>query len=79
MLWLAVLAIANSVISLYYYLRIVREMYITEPAVAPERIRLPVASAGVLWALLAGTIAVGVYPGPLADAVDAATNALRSF
>ena len=79
LLWLAALAIVNSVISLYYYLRIVREMYITEPAVEPERIRLPVASAGALWALLAGTIAVGVYPGPLADAVDAATNALRGF
>ncbi len=79
LLWLAALAIVNSVISLYYYLRIVREMYITEPAVAPERIRLPVVSAGALWALLAGTIAVGVYPGPLADAVDAATDVLRAF
>ena len=76
-LWLAALAITNSVISLYYYLRIVREMYITEPAVEPERIRLPALSAGALWALLAGTIAVGVYPAPLARAVDAATNALR--
>ncbi|MCH7481323.1 MAG: NADH-quinone oxidoreductase subunit N [Chloroflexi bacterium] len=78
-LWLAVLAIANSVISLYYYLRIVREMYITEPAAAPERIRLPAASAGALWALLAGTIAIGVYPGPVAAAVDAATDALGPF
>ena len=78
-LWLAVLAIANSVISLYYYLRIVREMYITEPAAAPERIRLPAASAGALWALLAGTIAIGVYPGPVAAAVDAATDALSPF
>ena len=78
-LWLAALAITNSVISLYYYLRIVREMYITEPAAEPERIRLPAASAGALWALLAGTIAVGVYPGPVADAVDAATNALQPF
>ena len=78
-LWLAVLAIANSVISLYYYLRIVREMYITEPAAAPGRIRLPAASAGALWALLAGTIAIGVYPGPVAAAVDAATDALGPF
>ena len=78
-LWLAVLAIANSVISLYYYLRVVREMYITEPDPEPERIRLSPTSAGALWALLAGTIAVGVYPGPFADAVDAATNALRAY
>ena len=78
-LWLAALAIANSVISLYYYLRVVREMYISEPDVEPERIRLSPASAGALWALLAGTIGVGVYPGPVADAVDVATNALRAY
>ena len=79
LLWLVALAIANSVISLYYYLRVVREMYITEPAAEPVRIRLPVASAGALWALFAGTIAVGIYPGPLVDAIDAATNALAPF
>lgn len=78
-LWLAALAITNSVISLYYYLRVVREMYISEPEVEPERIRLSPASASALWALLAGTIAVGVYPGPVADAVDVATNALRAY
>ncbi len=78
LLWLASIAIANSVISLYYYLRIVREMYVSDAPVA-TRMRVPLLTTGTLWALFAGTVAVGIYPGPLVDAIDAATNALGPF
>ena len=75
LLWLAAIAILNSVISLYYYLRVVREMYISEPGES-GRVPVPLLGMAVLWLLFAGTVAVGVYPGPLVDAVDAATDVL---
>jgi NADH-quinone oxidoreductase subunit N len=76
--WLVVIAVVNSVISLYYYLRIVREMYINDPADS-SRLGLPALSWLTLWLLFAGTIAVGIYPGPWVDMIDAATNALGPF
>jgi NADH-quinone oxidoreductase subunit N len=78
LLWLASIAIVNSVISLYYYLRVVREMYISEPGES-SRVPVPLLGMAVLWLLFAGMVAVGVYPGPLVDAVDAATDVLTPF
>ena len=78
LLWLVIIAVTNSVISLYYYIRVIREMYITETEPQPK-LALPLLTTGTLGALFAGTIAVGIYPGPLVDAIDAATNALGPF
>ena len=75
MLWLVGLAIANSLISLYYYLRVVRQMYVEEPA-DPSPLRVPWLTTVVVVAMLAGTIFVGVYPGPLLDLIEAANASL---
>ena len=76
--WLVVVAVATSVISLYYYIRIVREMYITE---TEDESKLPVpALVGLLaWVLFAGTIAVGIYPAPFVDATNAAVTVLTPW
>jgi NADH-quinone oxidoreductase subunit N len=74
-LWLSALAIVNSVISLYYYLNVMKQMYL----VAPEetgRFRIPVAINGVLAVLVAGVIFVGVFPQPLFEAAENATSFL---
>lgn len=78
LLWLVAVAIVNSVISLYYYLRIVREMYVSPSPVA-TRMRVPLLTTGTLWVLFIGTIGVGIYPGPLVNAISAATNVLGPF
>ena len=78
LIWLMVVAVVNSLISLYYYLRIVREMYV---GVSPVQGRLPlsfVASAPV-WALFAGMVFIGVYPAPILNVIDAATGTLGVF
>jgi NADH-quinone oxidoreductase subunit N len=75
LLWLAGLAMANSLISLYYYLRIVRQMYVEEPADRTP-IPLPGLTALVLVAMLAGTIFVGIYPGPFVDLIQVANESL---
>jgi NADH-quinone oxidoreductase subunit N len=60
--WLVVVAAVNSTISLYYYLRIVKEMYIEAPA--PEARTLPVTplmglTVGVLTA---ASVLLGIVP-----------------
>ena len=71
-LWLVGLAIANSLISFYYYLVIVRQMYIEAPADGTP-MRLSPLTTAMLAVLFVGVLAIGLYPGPLVDAVAAAT------
>ncbi len=61
--WLAVLAVVNSAISLYYYVRIVVAMYMGSPAEAAEPSRSPALWAAVAVSL-AFTLAIGLYPAP---------------
>ncbi|PKB70791.1 MAG: hypothetical protein BZY87_09755 [SAR202 cluster bacterium Io17-Chloro-G6] len=87
LLWLAGVAIFSSLISLYYYLQILRQAYI-EPAPAgvvvgdlPEEQpalaqRPSLTLLTVLGSGLAGIIWLGVYPRPLIDAIEAASRAL---
>ena len=75
LLWLAGLAIFTSLISLYYYLQVMRQMYIEEPKVS-EPIRVPKATIGLLGILLAGMVLIGVYPAPVMDAIQHASEAL---
>ena len=74
-LWLAGLAIANSLVSLYYYLGIVRQVYVEKPA-STSPLPTPVLTAVVLVAMLAGTILIGVFPGPVLDLIEAANGSL---
>jgi len=86
-LWLAGLAIFSSLISLYYYLQILRQVYI-EPAPAgdgggdlleehPALAKRPsLTLLTVLGSGLAGIIWLGVYPKPLIDAIEAAGRAV---
>lgn len=77
LLWLAGLAIFTSLISLYYYLMVIRQMYI-EPAEATTPMRVPRLALGVLGLLLLGMVFVGVYPAPLMDAIQHASDVLMS-
>ncbi|HAL48459.1 MAG TPA: hypothetical protein DCP37_11970, partial [Dehalococcoidia bacterium] len=77
LLWLAGLAIFTSLISLYYYLNVIRFIYILEPADS-SRIRVPRLAVGVLGVLFLAMIFIGVYPAPILDAVQQATDAVLS-
>lgn len=83
LLWLAVIAIINSLISLYYYLKIIRQMYIepisTSTATSNSNIyRLKVSRLliGMISAMVVGTIFVGVYPFPIVEILDTASLAI---
>ena len=75
LLWVAGVAIFASLISLYYYLMVVRQLYI-EPAGESVSIPVPRLTLGVLGALFAGMIVLGVYPAPLMRAIQHASDAL---
>jgi NADH-quinone oxidoreductase subunit N len=59
--WLAVIMVINSVVSLYYYVLVIRQMFFVE---APEArpLRASVAVVGVVALAAVAVIAVGVYP-----------------
>ncbi len=69
-LWiLAFSLIINSVISLYYYLRVVKTMFV--PADSERRVRTSYSAVFVLAVVGAGIIFLGIMPAYLTDIVDA--------
>ena len=78
LVWLAVAGIVNSLVSLFYYVRIVRYMY----AEAPEetsRLRLTPATNAALIAGLVLIVLVGVWPDLVwSHAVEAAASLVAS-
>ncbi|HVM12635.1 MAG TPA: NADH-quinone oxidoreductase subunit N [Actinomycetota bacterium] len=58
---LAVAMVINSVISLYYYAAVVRQMFLV-PIERPGRFRSPVLVTGVVAASLVVVLAVGIFP-----------------
>ncbi len=72
-LWLAVAGIVNSVVSLYYYVGVLRVMWLAAP---PEGTG-PLPESPLIRTLLAvtvlGTIVLGVYPQPFLNLVQTAS------
>ncbi len=64
--WLAVVGVLNSVVSLYYYARILRAMFF-EQAETEERLAVPAGAALLLAVLLIPTIGLGLWWTPLWD------------
>jgi len=62
--WLVVVGIINSAISLYYYLRILKQMYFIKPKeMTPIKVPAPVMVALVGCAI--AVLAFGIFPNPL--------------
>ena len=75
MLWLAGVASFFSFVSLYYYLVIIREMYLGQPD-EKTRFQTPFLEYAALTVLIAGVFVVGLYPAPVLDAVEDGTNSI---
>jgi NADH-quinone oxidoreductase subunit N len=75
-LWLAVIAVLNSAVAAYYYLRLVVYMYMREPG-AEAATLAPSFSGGLALAVaLWGVVQLGVLPAPLLDLARAAVTPL---
>ena len=64
LVWLAVLGILNSVIALYYYLRVMKVMYVDQPVVEMKVDKLPVIWGVALAVCIVGIIVLGVIYTP---------------
>ncbi len=67
---LAIVAALNSVVSLYYYARIVRTMYLDQPLKSDPVMTTDWHSGAFAGVLAVGTIVFGVYWRPLIDLAD---------
>jgi len=68
------LALAMSVVSFYYYLKILKQAYVSEPVTGAAAIRVPMATRIVLWATTALVVLLGCLPGLLLDRIAAALS-----
>ncbi len=76
-LWLAVIAVLNSAIAAYYYLRVIVYMYMREPeGETAARYTPSFAGALALTIALVGVVLLGLVPAPFADLAQAAVAPL---
>lgn len=75
LLWLVVLAIAMSAVSLYYYLRVLKRVYVTPPAIDCNAIHSPAVTQILVLALAAAVILLGCAPNLLLKWIDSAVQA----
>jgi NADH-quinone oxidoreductase subunit N len=73
--WLAVIGVLNSAISLYYYIRVVVFMYLKKDETATNPVFSPSLALAVGVAVVA-TIVLGVYPRLLFEVADASARTL---
>ncbi len=76
MIWLALVGIFNAVIGLYYYLNVLKVMYLQPPS-SPQRIHLDAPAWKISLAVcLAGIIVLGFWFAPWYGLAEAATSAI---
>jgi NADH-quinone oxidoreductase subunit N len=62
LIWLVVLGVANSLLSVPYYLRVIKAMYMSEPKGELTIAPVPASLAFVLTLTALGTIYLGIFP-----------------
>ena len=75
LVWLVIVAVLNSAVSAYYYLRIVRHMYLAPAPVEGDISAGPWLSAAMVISA-AGVVVLFFVPTPLLDAAQRAVSAL---
>ena len=72
LLWLVVLAVAMSAVSLYYYLQVLKQIYVADVPQDAGALKVSLLHQFVLCVLAAGVIAFGCWPGLIISAVESA-------
>jgi NADH-quinone oxidoreductase subunit N len=71
LLWLVVLAVAMSAVSLYYYLRVLKQIYVAEGAADAVAIDVPLVTRVTIWVLAALVVLLGCVPALLLRLIGA--------
>jgi len=75
--WIVVVAVIATVVALYYYLRIIKAIFVAEPA-NPEPIKMPRSMTAALLISLVLVVVMGLFPRMFLDVLDLATTAVAS-
>ncbi len=71
LLFIVIIAILNSALSIYYYARVIKYMYVMPPS--GDKIKEPALYVIAILLAVIGTIGIGIYPEPFINmAMDAA-------
>jgi NADH-quinone oxidoreductase subunit N len=74
--FLALVGLINSVVSLYYYARVVRTMFLDFPQGDEAPVTVSPHNGALMWSLCAATIVLGIYWAPVIALAD---RSLRFF
>jgi len=74
-LWLAALALVMSVVSISYYISVIKTL-VMEKAEDESRIKVPFAQKAVLGLSVLVTLAMGVFPGPVTAWTEAIAGSI---
>lgn len=76
LLWLVILAVAMSAVSLYYYLQVLKRIYVEQPPADAAPIQISILSQIVLCLIAASIILLGCAPNLLLRLIQNALNAI---
>ena len=76
--WLVMIAVATTVVSIFYYARVIKEMFITDREVKSPESKWILSSPITIAILvgLIGTLIIGIYPEPF---IELASTVTQSF
>ena len=77
-LWLVIAGALNSTISLYYYLLILKRMYIFDPKIEYPKIHLPLSLKIALLTSIVAILVLGVFPSPVINFTTSVANSIFS-
>ena len=76
LLWLVAIAVVNSLISVYYYLMVIRQMYIKPAPEGSKSLTMPKIAGGALLTLIGVVFLLGIYPQSITGLIEKATPGL---
>ena len=76
LIWLVAIAVVNSLISVYYYLMVIRQMYIKPVPEGAKSLTMPKITGAALLTLVGVVFLIGIYPQSITGLIEKATPAL---
>jgi NADH-quinone oxidoreductase subunit N len=77
LLWLVILAVGMSAVSLYYYLNVVKQLYVADPPVGSGPLQVTILSQVTLVLLAAGVVVLGCAPTLILNLIQDAVQFAR--
>lgn len=70
MFWLAVIMMVTSVVSFYYYFKLMKMMFMRSAPEGGSEVRVPAALGIVVWICAVATVLLGLFPNGVTDFIE---------